>query len=162
MLLIAAIVRRLPQGAAGWSFTAAAGLVVMVVEFNDVFPEIAAGRSRLIQVREEVVAAREQARPLGVPVVLYGTLSESASFYTDVRSVRKFSKDQYAGLLALAQQHPKILVLATPSNAATVALELPPTHQLVRTPHTQYAYELTDRRSPAERTLANRRDSKSR
>lgn len=151
---------RIPPTAAGWSLAGAAGLIAMTLGFNDLYPEIAARRSRLIQARTEIAVAREEARDQGIPVALYGTLSESTSFYVDDRGLRKFSKDQYEDLLSLAHEHPRIKFLATRSYAASFQQALPSTHKLVREPEKQFLFELIDLRSPAERSLARRPSEK--
>jgi len=151
-----ALAGRIPPTAAGWSLAGAAGLLAMTLGFNDLYPEIAAQRSRLIQARAEIVAAREQARVLQVPVALYGTLSESTSFYMDDRGLRKFSKEQCAELISFAHEHPRIKFLATRSYAASFQRALPATHKLVRVPNKKFLFELVDLRSPAERSLARR------
>ena len=156
VLVGAALTGRIHPTAAGWSLAGAAGLVAMTLGFNDLYPEIAARRSRLIPARAEVAAARELAHVEKVPIALYGTLSESTSFYMDDRGLRKFSKDQGAELLALAHEYPRIKLLATRSYAASFRQSLPSTHKLVRIPENEFLFEVVDLRSPAERSLARR------
>jgi 4-amino-4-deoxy-L-arabinose transferase-like glycosyltransferase len=141
--LVAAAVRgRILAGIRGWALVGTAALAAMTLGFNDVYPEIAADRSRIIRSRADVYATRELARSQREPVALYGTLSESASFYLDDQGLLKFAKDQHLGLISLAQEHPRIWVLSTPSNAANLQRELPPTCKLVQHPDKQFVFEL--------------------
>ena len=151
---MAAVRRGIPATKAGWSLAGAAALVAMAFGFNDLYPEIAAERSRLIDARAEVEAARELARADDLQVALFGTLSEGTSFYMDDRGLRKFSKDQVTSLIALAQREPRLIVVATGSNASVFQQALPPTHQLIRASGRHFVFELVDRRSQQRRSVA--------
>jgi 4-amino-4-deoxy-L-arabinose transferase-like glycosyltransferase len=155
--LVAAAARgKIPAGNRGWAVAAAAGLVVMGLGFNDLYPEIAADRSRIIRSRADVYATRELARSQREPVALYGTLSESASFYLDDQGLLKFAKDQHVGLISLAREHPRIWILSTPGNAANLQGELPSSLQLVRQPDKQFVFELIAGPGAKGGPLANR------
>jgi hypothetical protein len=130
--------------------------------FNDVYPEAALRRSNLLRVVPEVAAARHRSRREGIPVAFYGALGESASLYMDDQGVHKFAKDDRDLLLTFAQEHPIILLLANSSNAGMVERNLPPGYQMQRHPGSHFLFELTDRRSPAERSLARLRDDEMR
>ena len=155
--LVVAVARgRIPTGNGGWALAAAATLSVMTLGFNDLYPEIAADRSRMIRARADVYATRERADAQHVPVALYGTLSESASFYLDDRGLLRFAKDQHAGLISLAQEHPRIWILSTPSNAANLRSELPHSLKLVQHPDKQFVFELRADQTRSGGALANR------
>ena len=141
-LMAAAALGRIPAGSAGWTVVGTAALAVMSLGFNDLYPEIAADRSRIIRARADIYATRERADAQHVPVALYGTLSESASLYLDDRGLLKFAKDQHARLISLAQQHPRIWILSTPGNAANLQSELPAALRLVRQTDRQFVFEL--------------------
>jgi dolichol-phosphate mannosyltransferase len=159
-LLAAALLNRLPGPAANWSLVGGAALVAMTLGFNDLYPEIAARRSRLLQARAEVEAARELARSEHVPVVLYGTLSESTSFYMDDCGLTKFATDQYDDLFAFTQTHPRIVMISTHSNAASLEHSLPETLALTDDPAKEFVFELVDRRLTGKHSLARRQELK--
>jgi dolichol-phosphate mannosyltransferase len=161
-LITAAIRGRIAAGSKGWSIVGAAALAAMTFGFNDLYPEIAGGRSRLIRARADVYATRERAHTQHVPVALYGTLSESASFYLDDRGLLKFAKDQHADLVSLAKEHPRMWILATPSNAKSLEKELPPTLQLVSQSEQQFVFELVAAPDRSDDALANKPASKPR
>jgi 4-amino-4-deoxy-L-arabinose transferase-like glycosyltransferase len=161
-LIAAALRNKLRPGAAGWSLLACASLALMSFLFNDIFAEIAARRSKLIQAAPEVAVARQRAEGEHIPVVFYGALGESASLYMNDQGIVKFAKDDRELLLEYAQSHPRLLLLANSSNAAMVLEDLPATHRMQPQPGMKFLFEVSDTRSTAERSLAQRRRGETR
>jgi 4-amino-4-deoxy-L-arabinose transferase-like glycosyltransferase len=159
---VLALLHRLPKGTAGWSLVAAAALIATTGGFNDLYPELAEHRSRLLKARPDLASARQLSSRSNAPVVLYGTLSESASFYLDDSGLQKYSRDQSAGLIDLAKRHPRVFVLTIPSNAASLQEALPPKCQLIHLPGGRYLYELNSQPGSADHDLAQHGESRSR
>jgi 4-amino-4-deoxy-L-arabinose transferase-like glycosyltransferase len=130
---------------ASWNLAAAAGMVLMVVAFGHLYPQVAQVRNLSLA----VAALRGPSTRDKAPIVYFERESGFARYYVGEAEIREFDAGQVEELLEFAENHERFWLVSSRKRVDELSRNMPPAWKLTPRESRGNVYEVTRGDGPA-------------